>query len=264
MNSQLAKKLRGSRKRYDPFGDVSISAVLDSPLNPTTMPVEALSTGSVNPWGSMEGTYGMLNTATPILPEIPTSIATPLVQDTMVVNPYTTIPVPTSVQTNFNNELPNIIDNVSEIVPTAATLRDTTPVSNSHDFIANIESSNSYTAKNPNSSAYGKYQFLKSTYSNAAKALGMTYDQVRTPEGQEKAMNWLRGQNRTSLNKYNIPINNFTEYGAHQLGAAGFNRAYKGKPTAKDLTNMRNNTPAKYRTGHPYEDWMSYWKSRTA
>jgi len=128
--------------------------------------------------------------------------------------------------------------------------------------IAKVESRGSYTAKNPNSTAYGKYQFLKSTYDEASKALGKSVEELRTPQGQELAMEWLVAKNAKELEAKDIDATAFNVYGAHQQGVTGFERILKGKATEQDIVNMYNNTPKEYRTGKVRDDWMNYWQSK--
>ena len=130
-------------------------------------------------------------------------------------------------------------------------------------MIAGVESRDSYTAKNPNSTAYGKYQFLKSTYQKAADALGMSYEKIRTPMGQEVAMDWLLKENTKELGNRGIEVTPLNLYGIHQQGGKVFEKMVKGERlTSDELELIEKNTPEKYRSGNPVDDWFSFYSRK--
>jgi hypothetical protein len=132
------------------------------------------------------------------------------------------------------------------------------------DVIAHIESRGDYNAKNPNSSARGKYQFISSTLNYVSNETGLSKEYLTTPRGQEQAMDFLLKENERVLQNRKIPIDNFTMYGAHQLGASGFSRVYQGRPSKRDIANMKNNLPKKLRVGDVTQNWMNYYKRKVA
>jgi len=135
---------------------------------------------------------------------------------------------------------------------------------NIKDVIAHIESRGDYNAANPHSSARGKYQFMSRTLTYVSKKMGLPKAYLKTPKGQERAMDFLMAENERVLRKKGVPIGAFTLYGGHQLGASGFARAYKGKATKKDISNMKNNLPKKLRSGDVVANWMNYYKGKVA
>jgi len=89
---------------------------------------------------------------------------------------------------------------------------------------AQSESGGSNTAKNPNSSATGKYQFLEGTWNDLAQqnpGLGLTPDGRTDPAQQERAMKVFTAQNAKHIAGAGIPVNPGNLYAAHLLGAGG-------------------------------------------
>lgn len=148
---------------------------------------------------------------------------------------------------------------------TIDTIYDGTPNEDVYKAIANVESTNSYTAKNPKSSAYGKYQFLDATYKNASKALNIPVAELRTPNGQETAMKWLVDENTAELKRRKINPTALNLYGIHQQGGSVYAKMLNGgKMNKKELNTINNNIPKKHRTGNPIQDWMNYYGGRFA
>jgi hypothetical protein len=91
--------------------------------------------------------------------------------------------------------------------------------------IGKVESGNDYTAKSPTSSAFGKYQFTKSTWNDLVKnhpELKLTMADITKPEAQEKAIKVLTNENTANLSDFLGRKPNDTEvYLAHFLGAGG-------------------------------------------
>lgn len=78
-------------------------------------------------------------------------------------------------------------------------------------------------ARNPSSTATGRYQFLKSTWTglvNKYPNSGLTYDGRLDPQQQEIAIRLFTAENARMLQASGIPLNNGTLYAAHFLGAA--------------------------------------------
>ena len=107
-----------------------------------------------------------------------------------------------------------------------------------NDKIAGAESGGNYNAKNPLSSATGKYQFLKSTFeglvggARPGEALyGKTWeDYKRDPAIQEAAMSAFTSQNQSWLQKNGINPTNSATYMAHWFGPGGAVAILKSPP----------------------------------
>lgn len=101
---------------------------------------------------------------------------------------------------------------------------------------AQSESGGSNTAKNPNSSATGKFQFLEGTWNDLARQnpdLGLTPDGRTDPAQQERAMKVFTAQNAKQLAGAGIPVNPGSLYAAHFLGGGG----------ATQVLSQPDNTP---------------------
>lgn len=86
------------------------------------------------------------------------------------------------------------------------------------------ESGGNDLAKNPNSTATGRYQFTTGTWNALARQhpeLGLTPNGRTDPAQQEKAIRVFTDQNAKALTAAGIPINPQNLYGAHFLGAGG-------------------------------------------
>jgi hypothetical protein len=97
--------------------------------------------------------------------------------------------------------------------------------------IRSAESGGNDRAKNPRSTATGRYQFLSSTWKGLANkypGLGLTdrYD----GDQQEKAIRQFTYDNAKYLERKGIPINNGSLYAAHFLGADGAKSVYRASP----------------------------------
>lgn len=97
----------------------------------------------------------------------------------------------------------------------------------SGDYFSKIrtaESSGNDSAKNPLSSATGRYQFTTGTWNQLAKQnpqLGLTPDGRNDPEQQERAIRAFTSQNAGVLGNSGIEATNPNLYAAHFLGAGG-------------------------------------------
>lgn len=95
------------------------------------------------------------------------------------------------------------------------------------------ESGGNDSAKNPNSSATGRYQFLDSTWQGLAQQypeLGLTPDGRNDPAQQEKAMKAFTMDNARQLKASGIGVNPGTLYAAHFLGAGGASKVLSADP----------------------------------
>lgn len=95
------------------------------------------------------------------------------------------------------------------------------------DYFASIrsaESGGNDSAKNPGSSATGRYQFTKGTWDGLMTShpeLGLTSDGRLDPNQQERAIRQFTQDNASVLSRAGIPINPGNLYAAHFLGAGG-------------------------------------------
>lgn len=102
--------------------------------------------------------------------------------------------------------------------------------------IRSAESGGSDTAKNPTSSATGRYQFTTGTWGDVAQAhpeLGLTPDGRLDPTQQEKAIRAFTADNANVLSGAGIPTTGGNLYAAHFLGATG----------AKNVLAQADNSP---------------------
>lgn len=84
--------------------------------------------------------------------------------------------------------------------------------------VSGAESSDDYGAKNPNSSATGKYQITKGTW----ESLGFDWKDIGNPELQEQAMDMLTARNAAEMQQALGRVPNDTEmYLAHRFGTSG-------------------------------------------
>lgn len=94
--------------------------------------------------------------------------------------------------------------------------------------ISKIESGDNPKAKNPHSTASGRFQFIKSTW----EGLGYNWKDVFNDSLQWEAIKKFTAQNAKSLAQAGCAINHATLYGSHFLGVAGFLKIMRATPTA--------------------------------
>ena len=95
------------------------------------------------------------------------------------------------------------------------------------------ESGGNDAARNPKSSATGRYQFLEGTWQDLMQSnpgLGLTPDGRTDPGQQERAMRVFTQQNAKALSSAGIPVNPGTLYAAHFLGAGGASKVLRQDP----------------------------------
>lgn len=93
-----------------------------------------------------------------------------------------------------------------------------------YSAIRQAESGGNDAAKNPNSSASGRFQFTESTWNGLAKKYpgsGLTSDGRGDPQQQETAIRLFTAENEQTLKKAGIDGTNANLYAAHFLGAGG-------------------------------------------
>lgn len=89
--------------------------------------------------------------------------------------------------------------------------------------IRSAESGGNDSAKNPTSTATGRYQFLKSTWNGLVEKYpnsGLTFDGRLNGQQQEVAIRLFTAENARMLKSNGVPLNNGTLYAAHFLGAS--------------------------------------------
>ncbi len=98
------------------------------------------------------------------------------------------------------------------------------PMSGYYAAIRGAESGGNDAAKNPNSTATGRYQFTEGTWQQLAKQypqLGLTSDGRLDPNQQERAVRAFTADNARTLGRSGIAVNPANLYAAHFLGAGG-------------------------------------------
>ena len=115
------------------------------------------------------------------------------------------------------------------------------------DYFANIESGGDYNARNTKSSAFGKYQVIRSTLVEKAKDLGISVKEARTPEGQEMVMHSLLSDYKARLKEFDLPVTKENMFVLHNLGQTGGVRVLRGTYTGDDIKAMRANVSSEER-----------------
>lgn len=134
------------------------------------------------------------------------------------------------------------------------------------DKLIRLESGNQgYTASNK-SGAYGRYQFMPDTAKQYADKLGISMDEWKRPENQDKMFAAFTQDNINQLKARGMPIDLFHVYGAHQQGVGGLSKILANKLDAETIRNMRSNVTKEYKhlQGQDLRNaWLKLWKSRT-
>lgn len=115
------------------------------------------------------------------------------------------------------------------------------------DYFAGIESGGDYNARNKGSSAFGKYQVIRSTLTYKAKDLGISVKEARTPEGQEMVMHSLLSDYKSRLKEFDLPVTKENMFVLHNLGQTGGVRVLRGTYTGEDIKAMRANVSSEER-----------------
>lgn len=138
------------------------------------------------------------------------------------------------------------------------------------DKLIEIESTGKgYTAQNPKSSAYGKYQFIEKTARELAGKLGIPFNEWKKPENQERMFQEFTRQNIRGLKQAGLEPNAFNIYGAHQQGVAGLKDILSNDPArySKRAGNMIKNLGSDYKEGMTLkqirEKWLSKYTKKT-
>ena len=125
--------------------------------------------------------------------------------------------------------------------------------------IRQAESGGNDGAKNPLSSATGRYQFVKSTWDSLVDrypGAGITKDGRFDPEQQEIAIRLFTNENVHSLKAAGIPITGGSLYAAHFLGAGGA----KSVLTKTDETPLTSILPESVIKANPFLRGMTVGK----
>jgi len=108
-----------------------------------------------------------------------------------------------------------------------------------------------YNLQNPNSTAYGKGQFLmsdKGVAKGILDKLGKTYEDYKTdPLVQEQVMYVNYNMIKSDLKALGQPASKFNVYTVHQLGQPRAKRFFNKTLTSKDIRVMQDNLGDKYR-----------------
>ena len=112
--------------------------------------------------------------------------------------------------------------------------------------IAAIESNGRYDAKNPKSTAFGKYQHIIATTRAVAKRLGISVEEARTSKGQERVQRALENEYTVHIKGLGLKVNQQNMLSIHQLGYPTFKKAVKGLLTAGDFAVLKENVPIQY------------------
>ena len=127
------------------------------------------------------------------------------------------------------------------------------------DYFANIESGGGdYNARNKGSSAFGKYQVIRSTLVDKARDLGISVKEARTPEGQEMVMHSLLSDYKSRLKEFDLPVTKENMFVLHNLGQTGGVRVLRGTYTGEDIGAMRRNVSTEERKLPPEELVKAY------
>ena len=116
-----------------------------------------------------------------------------------------------------------------------------------YDYFSSIESGGDYNARNKGSSAFGKYQVIKSTLAEKAKDLGISIKEARTPGGQEMVMHSLVSDYKSRLKDFDLPVTKENMFVLHNLGQTGGVRVLRGTYTGEDIGAMRRNVSTEER-----------------
>jgi hypothetical protein len=155
----------------------------------------------------------------------------------------------------FNEELENnYVDELSAIVTEEAGTSGEAP-----SYFASIrsaESGGNDNAKNPKSSATGRYQFLKGTWNDLVERYpdaGLTKDGRGSPDQEEIAIRLFTRENARVLSGNSVPTSNANLYAAHFLGVEDAVDVL----TAPDTDLVSEHVPGKVITANPFLKGMT-------
>jgi hypothetical protein len=161
---------------------------------------------------------------------------------------------------SFNEELENnYVDELSAIVTEEA--GGNTEGVSYFAGIRSAESGGNDNAKNPNSTATGRYQFLKGTWNdlvNRYPDAGLSKDGRGDPAQEEIAIRLFTRENARVLTGNNVPTSNANLYAAHFLGVEDAVDVL----TASDSDLVSEHVPGKVITANPFLRGMTVAKFR--
>jgi len=154
--------------------------------------------------------------------------------------------------------------------------------------VSTHESGGKYTAKNPNTFAYGRYQFIPSTgeeYCNKAKSsvhecgscvMAKTASGSKktrqtwwdSPACQDKMFEFFTRDNQRYLQNHGVAVTTCSLYIAHQQGKAGAVHIYNNKPKDSIKRNMLSNIGQGMHSGGGYtwtqarDAFVAFWSKR--
>lgn len=120
-----------------------------------------------------------------------------------------------------------------------------------YNKVVGLESGGSYTAKNPKSTAYGKYQFTEARAKDMWRAAGLRGKMVhgkQTPEQQEAMWGAQKKQISSWLTRNGKEVTPGNFYVVHQLGEGGAARYFSGTLNQQDIKDMNVNIGNKYKS----------------
>lgn len=126
-----------------------------------------------------------------------------------------------------------------------------------YKLISKIESNDNPNAKNPLSTASGRFQFIKSTW----EGLGYDWKDVFNDRLQWEAVEKFTAANAEVLRRSGCYLNFATLYGSHFLGVSGFLKIMRANPNdpitvATSAAQRRANPTILYGTVKDFTDWL--------
>ncbi|MBU3031360.1 hypothetical protein [Paracoccus marinaquae] len=134
--------------------------------------------------------------------------------------------------------------------------------------IRSAESGGNDAARNPRSSATGRYQFTSDTWAGLMRqhpALGLTADGRLDPQQQELAIRAFTQDNADALRAAGLPVNRGNLYAAHFLGAGDAPRVLRASPDAMltDLLSPSVITANPFLRGMRVQDFRAWTMRKT-
>jgi len=124
--------------------------------------------------------------------------------------------------------------------------------------------SKSYTAKNKNTGAYGRYQFMPQTMASLQKRLGLERTDTPSSTDQDAMYEELVNEHRNDLKSIGAPDTAENLYALHQLGGPTGKNYLKGNITPKVISSMKNQFSAKKTDGKSDQEIVNMWEKRFA
>lgn len=127
-----------------------------------------------------------------------------------------------------------------------------------------------YKAENARTGAYGRYQILPSTAKDYFGKDGITENNWKTAENQDKIFTMITDTNRAELRKAGVEDTQLNLYGAHQQGLTGYKEildsANNGtKLSSVRISKIRGNLPNNGKGVADDEianEWFKYWGTK--